>query len=333
MSALSQLATKSLFLLAPEKAHGFAFHLASLAVFARLSRLMGWNGIEETPPPTVLGLTFRSRLGLAAGFDKNANWLPLLPELGFGFAEIGTVTPEPQKGNELPRLWRDRGRVALFNRMGFNNDGANAIAKRVAQAKEVLPLLFRVGVNLGKGKDTPIENAAKDYAKAAKPFEGLADYLVINVSSPNTPGLRLLQTTSALTEIINAVQSVTSGWKVKPPILVKLAPELEGEELAQLSASLEKSAIAGWVLTNTLAGQHVGNGGGWSGGPLEELARVRLNTLKRVSRLPIISVGGILTPTEARRRIDRGAELIQIFTGWIYGGPKFPAEIMRALRK
>jgi dihydroorotate dehydrogenase len=285
----------------------------------------------------VLGLSFQSRVGLAAGFDKNAEVLLGLPALGFGFAEIGTVTPRPQGGNPRPRLFRQPSEQSIFNRMGFNGLGAYIVAERLKQSREKLPQDFRVGVNLGKNKDTPIENAADDYIQAAQAFEGLADYLVINVSSPNTPGLRSLQTVDALKPIVCGVASKIQSWKKCPPLLLKLAPEISGHELTELIQSVEPWGIDGWVLTNTLEGAFLINGqeqkGGWSGKPLTVPSQMSLKAVRQVTRKPIISVGGIMSPEEAQARIRAGADLIQIYTGWIYQGPTFPLLLDRSLRR
>ena len=284
----------------------------------------------------VLGVRYRSRLGLAAGFDKDAEIVEALPELGFGFAEIGTVTPRPQPGNERPRLFREPLRQAIFNRMGFNGHGALLAAQRLAIARPKLPDGFRIGVNLGKNKDTPNEHAARDYGLAAAPFEGLADYLVINISSPNTPGLRALQTLEAVKPILETVQDAIRGWKFRPPIFLKLAPEVIGAALMEFVGAAESSGVEGWVLTNTLGGrfevsQEKVLEGGWSGLPVIEASRESLRTVRSVSRKPIISVGGILSVEEAWKRVEMGADLVQIYSGWIFRGPAFPAEISRFL--
>ncbi len=287
-----------------------------------------------SPLPRVWGIEFASCLGLAAGFDKDAEILSGLPELGFGFAEIGTVTPRPQPGNDRPRLFRDIERQAIFNRMGFNGLGATIVSERLAKIKPTLPTAFRVGVNVGKNKETSNEEAARDYAHAAKAFEGLADYLVINVSSPNTPGLRALQTAEALKPIVGSVLEGISGWKHVPPLLLKLAPEVRGDALTELIRAAEGWGIQGWVLTNTLAGTWGAEkavAGGWSGGPLTQKSRESLVEARLATRLPIISVGGILTPNEAVQRRELGADLVQIYTGWILGGPDFPVRVSRAL--
>jgi dihydroorotate dehydrogenase len=295
------------------------------------------SAAEKTTP--ILGLGFKSRVGLAAGFDKNAEIVSALPHLGFGFAEIGTVTPLPQLGHPRPRLFRDPSQKALFNRMGFNNLGAAVVARNLRRERERLEPGFVVGVNLGKGRDTPLEDAASDYVRALKPFCGLADYVVINVSSPNTQGLRLLQSVEYLDPIVNRVGEELAKWSGRrPPLLLKLAPELTCEELRPILESGPGWGVSGWVLTNTLMGSwsHLGGqasdqrgqlAGGWSGGVLTTLARDRLREACSMTRLPIVSVGGIVTEDEAQARIDLGASLVQVYSGWIYQGPEFPRKI------
>ncbi len=295
------------------------------------------------PNATVWQLPFQSRVGLAAGFDKNAEILAALPSLGFGFAEIGTVTPLSQPGNPRPRLFRDPTKEIVFNRMGFNGLGAEAVAAHLREAKAHLPPLFRVGVNIGKNKDTPLDQAEQDYVKATRPFEALADYLVINVSSPNTPGLRRLQTIEALEPLIKGVRSVISGWKSTPPLLLKLSPEIfadgnsENDELGDFLMAVERFGIDGWVLTNTVFGTWKGPStvleGGLSGSLLTVQAALSLKKVRLHSRLPVISVGGILRPEDARERILAGADLVQIYSGWIFRGPEFPNLISEKLRK
>lgn len=289
--------------------------------------------------PKLWGMEFASRLGLAAGFDKDAEILAGLPDLGFGFAEIGTVTPRPQPGNDRPRLFREPERQAIFNRMGFNGLGSELVAERVAQIRPGLPRGFRVGINIGKNKDTPNEEAAQDYLLAARAFEDLADYVVINVSSPNTPGLRALQSAEALRPIVEKVNQLITAWSPRPPLLLKLAPEVQGAELREILVAAEGWGIDGWVLTNTLGGSIEVSGapdpgslpGGWSGGPLTQKSRQSLIEARAHTRLPIISVGGIMTPEEAVLRLKLGADLIQVYTGWVFGGPGFPAKVARAI--
>jgi dihydroorotate dehydrogenase len=329
-----------LFRVDAEKAHRFTMSLIRailhLGYLKKIPlRLMMGGSVVKTRPHTILGMTFLTRVGLAAGFDKDAEILAALPEMGFGFAEIGTVTPRPQPGNDLPRLFRDPSRDSLFNRMGFNGLGSTIVSTRLAQIKPTLPLDFRVGVNIGKNKDTPLESASDDYLKAIIPFRDLADYVVINVSSPNTPGLRSLQSEQALQPIIQKVGEEISGWTKKVPLLLKIAPELTGDALSGIVRASEGWGIEGWVLTNTLAGQiETRSGtlsGGWSGGAVTERARLSLQEVRGLTRLPIISVGGILSVEEARLRLQLGADLVQIYSGWIFRGPKFPKLLSESL--
>jgi dihydroorotate dehydrogenase len=271
-------------------------------------------------------------IGLAAGFDKNCEFLPYLPYFGFGYAEIGTVTPKPQGGNERPRLFRIVKDKNLFNRMGFNNLGAGIISERLKKIKPTLPLGFKVGVNLGKNKSTPDTEAASDYAKVAYAFMDHADYFVINVSSPNTPGLRALQTKEFLVPILSAVQNALPSHK-KIPIYVKLAPEIEGEALSEIFFALKEAKVDGYVLTNTVGGVSIYRGteytGGFSGQILSSLGPKRLIEARKLTSLPILSVGGIMNEDQAIERLRLGANAIQLYTGWIYEGPFFAKRILK----
>jgi len=308
----------------------------------RLRPLAWISGVEpvscrKAEPVTVFGRAFLSPVGLAAGFDKDAEIIGALPDLGFGFAEIGTVTPRPQPGNERPRLFRDYASQSVFNRMGFNGLGAAIVSERLEKARPHLPPGFRVGVNIGKNKETPLEDAHHDYRAAATPFRGLADYVVINVSSPNTPGLRTLQALEPLRPIVHAVAEVLAGWPDSPALLLKLAPELSAQALGELIPALEGWGIEGWVLTNTLAGVRATKNagdlpGGISGEPLVSASRESLKRVRALSNRPIISVGGILTVQEAKLRLLHGANLVQLYSGWIFAGPSFPAEVAHGLR-
>jgi len=276
----------------------------------------------------------KNPVGLAAGFDKNAELIEALPSFGFGTVEIGTVTPMPQGGNDRPRLFRNPRDHTLFNRMGFNNLGAGIISERVRRAKTKIPRDFKIGVNLGKNKSTPDESAHLDYGKAAKPFLDTADYFVINVSSPNTPGLRSLQSPEALSRIVKEVKEVIATGRREIPLWVKLAPELSGPELRDLIGALELAGISGLILTNTLGGDYIYREktlqGGWSGQLLSSTAKGRLIEVKELTSLPIISVGGIMSVQDALERLRLGAVGIQIYTGWIYAGPFFARRIFKA---
>jgi dihydroorotate dehydrogenase len=302
----------------------------------RILRFISGANLEKDRHPVVVGgVTYRNPIGLAAGFDKEGTLIPALAHLGFGFVEVGTVTPRPQPGNPKPRLFRDPKRFSLFNRMGFNSPGADVVAKNVAEARASgdLPPDFRIGINLGKNKETSPEDAARDYGSAVRPFENLADYLVVNVSSPNTPGLRALQTVESITKIVEAIRAELSKWRIKPPIYLKLAPEVSGEALDQLLNEEKNLGIDGWVLTNTLGGFWKGAQGGWSGGALGSLGRECLERVRGRSRLPIISVGGILERREVESRIESGANLVQVYTGWIYFGPRWIPRLLSAFER
>lgn len=315
--------------------HFFAGILSRLCRFSFgrfILRILSGAWLSRTLAPVdILGVRFRNPIGLAAGFDKEGTLIEALPHLGFGYVEVGTVTPRPQPGNKRPRLFRDPDRYSLFNRMGFNSPGAEEVARNVAAARKrgSLPESFRIGINLGKNKETPAEMAATDYAMAVKPFENLADYLVVNVSSPNTPGLRDLQTVDSLAKIVAAVRAEISSWQTKPPIFLKLAPELSSASMEDLIRSEKRIGVDGWVLTNTLAGYWKGGKGGWSGGALGILPRHHLEVVRSRSRLPILSVGGILEAREVKERFDRGANAVQVYTGWIYFGPRWIPHLLK----
>ncbi len=308
-----------LFLLSPETTHS----LSKIGIRFLSFILPHPKKIEGNP------------IGLAAGFDKNCEVLQYLPALGFGHAEIGTVTPKPQGGNEKPRLFRIPKDKNIFNRMGFNNLGAGIVSERLKKVKPLLPPGFIVGVNLGKNKITSEADAPSDYAKVAKAFQGLADYFVINVSSPNTPGLRALQAPEFLLPIVNSVKNAL-GAEDQTPIYVKLAPELTGEGLKALVQALEVAKISGLVMTNTLGSTYMSDEtpltGGMSGQILSSISLNRLKEARALTKMPIISVGGIMNEEDALMRLRSGAQLIQIYSGWIYGGPFLIKRILKAIR-
>jgi dihydroorotate dehydrogenase len=314
-----------LFALPPETAH----HLG----MARLAMSSG-GGRPADPPvlaTTVAGLSFPNCLGLAAGLDKNAEAVAGLFSLGFGFVEVGTVTPRAQPGNPPPRLFRVPEHEALINRMGFNNEGAEAMAGRLEKLK------FRpgpLGINLGKNKDTPLEKAADDYAAAATRLAPFADYLVVNLSSPNTPGLRSLQEPEALEKIVRATIAAAGG----KPVFVKIAPDLEDEAVDGAVDVIAGSGAKALIATNTTLArpfQHprAAEAGGLSGRPLATRStQVVRRAFKRAGgRLPIIGVGGVFDAEGAWEKIRAGASLVQLYTGFIYGGPGAPRQIIEGL--
>lgn len=323
-----------LFALDPEKAHELTLGWLSwwsergplLEVPARLLRL-------EDPRLQVeaFGLRFPNPLGLAAGMDKDARALGAWWALGFGFAEVGTLTPRPQEGNPRPRLFRLVEDRALINRMGFNNRGAEEAAKRLKRFRE-RGLSFPVGVNLGKNRDTPLERAAEDYLKALEVLEPYGDYFVLNVSSPNTPGLRTLQEGPFLDELLSQLRPGT-----KKPLLLKVAPDLTLEALDQVVALCLKHGLEGLVAVNTtwerpnLKSPLAGEAGGLSGRPLKGRALEMLRHLSGVGGLTLVSVGGVEGPEDVWERLKLGARLVQVYTGFVYGGPLFPRRVLKGL--
>lgn len=289
-------------------------------------------------PVEAMGLTFPHALGLAAGFDKNAVGVDALAALGFGHVEVGTVTGEPQPGNPRPRLFRLPADRAIVNRMGFNNDGAEVVAQRLAdRGRRERPVL---GVNIGKSKVVPEDEAVRDYEKSARLLAPHADYLVVNVSSPNTPGLRNLQAVEKLEPILSAVRAVAGGV----PLLVKIAPDLSDDDVLAVAELALSVGLGGIIATNTTtsraglttssdAVEAIG-AGGLSGAPLTRraLAVVRLLRERVGPDLCLIGVGGISTPDDARARLEAGATLVQAYTGFVYGGPLWPRRVVRALR-
>ncbi|HEV8444582.1 MAG TPA: quinone-dependent dihydroorotate dehydrogenase [Steroidobacteraceae bacterium] len=292
------------------------------------------------------GLRFAHPVGLAAGFDKNGDYLDSLGALGFSHVEIGTVTPRPQAGNRRPRLFRLRGAQALINRMGFNNRGADYVAARVAAAK------YRGvrGISIGKNATTPLPRAVDDYLACLRTLYAVADYFAINVSSPNTQGLRTLQGSDALAGIIEPLQeererlAARHGRRV--PLLIKISPDLDDAELRSMAASLRSHALDGVIATNTstsIAGFEAelararkdGISGGLSGRPLRDKALASLRALRRAlgNDFPIIGVGGLMSADDVCARLEAGATLVQLYTGFVYRGPALLAESLQALTR
>jgi dihydroorotate dehydrogenase len=290
-----------------------------------------------------LGIRFKNRVGLAAGFDKNAKYLGELSALGFGFIEIGTVTPKPQAGNDKPRLFRLIEDESVINRMGFNNDGLDVIVKRLqSRPKDLI-----VGGNIGKNKVTPNEEAVNDYKICFDKLYDVVDYFVVNVSSPNTPNLRELQDKKPLGEILKALIEMRSAFistgKICKPILLKIAPDLGNEQLDDVVDIVNETGIDGIVATNTTisrAGlltskekvESIGSGG-LSGKILSDRATEVVAYIHKKSsgKIPIIGVGGIHSPETAQDKINAGADLVQVYSGFIYGGPQMIKNIAKAL--
>jgi dihydroorotate dehydrogenase len=327
----------------PEKAHELAFTAISRGRFATQVLSAGTSS-----PRTVMGIEFPNAFGLAAGFDKNAKAVPGLLALGFGHVEIGTVTARPQPGNPKPRLFRLLADNAIINRMGFNNDGAEVVAKRLdALRKTKAGRNAVIGVNIGKTKVVPAEEAAADYAASAALLARYASYLVVNVSSPNTPGLRSLQAVEELRPLLTAVRTAAAESTTKRvPLLVKIAPDLADDDVDDIAGLALELGLDGIIATNTTIDRpaslktprdviEAAGAGGLSGPILNERSYEVLTRLrgKVGDKLAIISVGGVTTPEDAQARLDAGADLVQGYTAFIYQGPFWPSRISRALAK
>ncbi len=319
-----------LFQLDPERAHELGLWAARRLAESELLSKWVHAVAGYSKPVRVAGLSFPNPVGLAGGLDKNGVAARAWWAFGFGFAELGTVTPQPQPGNSRPRMFRVPGQQAIINRMGFNNEGADALAARLARNPRPP---FPIGVSVGKNATTPLENAADDYAAAAATVASQADFVSVNVSSPNTTGLRGLQNPADLAKLVTATKAVIGG----KPLFVKLAPELDGDALRSvLDAALGAGAV-GIIATNTLA-QFDSSGkplGGLSGPPLREIALRRVEaTRKHVGdSVAIIGCGGIDDVKSARAMMAAGADLIQIYTGLVYRGPFLPARLARSIKK
>jgi len=291
---------------------------------------------------TVAGIRFPNPIGLGAGFDKNAKWIDLLAQLGFGFIEIGTVTPKPQPGNPKPRLFRFPKDKALINRMGFNNDGADVIAERL-RSLDRSKMNVVIGGNIGKNKVTPNEEAVNDYLICFEKLFEHVDYFVVNVSSPNTPGLRELQEKDALFGILQAVQNANLAKPKQKPVFLKIAPDLHNDQIDEIIEIVTKSGITGIIATNTTISREglktdfetveKSGAGGLSGKPIAQVSEGILWYLK--SKCPkdmvIISSGGLMHAHQSKKRLEEGADLIQLYTGFIYEGPGLIKRIKQLL--
>lgn len=335
------LLRRLLFRLDPEVAHARVFALLAFAArHPGALRLLRWTTGVDDPRLRVraFGLTFPNPFGLAAGFDKDAIAAPVWPALGFGHADLGTVTAEAQPGNAPPRSWRLPQERAVINRMGFNNAGAAALAARLAHDRK-LPWWpdAPVAVNVGKSRSAPLEAAAADYEASLRAVWPIADLIVLNVSSPNTPGLRTLQRAGPLSELL-ALASALRGELGPMPLLLKVSPDLDEAELDAVVAEVERRALDGLVATNTTVRRDVlrvdpGHEGGLSGAPLGPLALATLRAVRARTRLPLIASGGIFDAQDAIERFEAGACLIQLYTGWIYRGPFQPRRLAAGLRR
>ncbi|QDA59654.1 quinone-dependent dihydroorotate dehydrogenase [Hymenobacter jejuensis] len=331
-----------LFQLEPEKAHHVVFdNLRRMRQVPGMTALM--RSLYDYANPVlereVFGLKFRNPVGLAAGLDKNAEFTDELATLGFGFVEIGTVTPRPQPGNPAPRLFRLPADEALINRMGFNNEGAAAAAARLRRRRSTMI----IGGNIGKNKDTPNEQAAADYVACVDALHEVVDYFVVNVSSPNTPNLRQLQEREPLIQLLQQVQERNLAKPKPRPLLLKIAPDLSDFQLSDILLIAKETQLSGLVATNTTIGREglqtapatveQAGAGGLSGRPLRERATEVIRYLHRHSdgALPIIGVGGIASARDAQEKLAAGASLVQLYTGFVYEGPALVKRINQAL--
>lgn len=333
-----------LFKLDPEKAHYLTFDLLKMGLRNALGRSV-FKGVFNYEHPglekKLFGLTFKNPVGLAAGLDKDAKVFNELANLGFGFIEIGTLTPKPQAGNDKPRLFRLPKNEALINRMGFNNEGVDAAAVRLKNRKTSVI----IGGNIGKNKLTPNEDAIKDYEYCFNALFDVVDYFVVNVSSPNTPNLRALQDKEPLTALLNHLQNINNSKTKRKPLLLKIAPDLTDSQLDDIIDIVASTKIDGIVATNTTIAREplsyskseieaVGMGG-LSGKPLSKRSTEVIAYLKTKSNnaFPIIGVGGIHSPKDAIEKLKAGADLIQLYTGFIYEGPALIKKINKSIIK
>ncbi|WP_043766504.1 quinone-dependent dihydroorotate dehydrogenase [Algiphilus aromaticivorans] len=316
-------------------------HWLTVRALAAAPAAAGWIGEPVVDPVECLGLRFRNRVGLAAGMDKDARAVRAFARLGFGFVEVGTLTPRPQPGNPKPRLFRDVAARAVINRLGFNNAGIDAAVRRL----ESEPRECVVGVNIGKNRDTPVERAAEDYVYCLRRAHATADYITVNVSSPNTPGLRDLQDEQALIVLLDTIaqerERLADAQGARTPVLLKVAPDLADAAQHRIALAARERGMDGLIATNTtierppgLSAKVAKEAGGLSGVPLAPLAATALKSLRAAcgADFPIIGVGGIDSPAAAHQRIADGADLIQLYTGIVYEGPGLPARLARALR-
>jgi dihydroorotate dehydrogenase len=312
-----------LFALDPETAHHFAL------AFLRTAGPLLPKSTDTISPVSAFGMNFRHRVGLAAGLDKNGIALSAWEALGFSFVEIGTVTAQAQLGNPRPRIFRYPNECALINRLGFNNEGAEVIANRLAELRDRgrwpgIP----VGINIGKSRVTPIERAVEDYLFSFRTLRAQADYVALNVSSPNTPGLRDLQGSQRLGELLGAINAERGNL----PLLVKIAPDLESAALDEIISVCEANNVSGIIATNTTLDHSAiahGEEGGLSGAPLQKKSTAIVRQIANKTKIPIIGCGGIFDAGSAREKIEAGAKLLQIYTGFIFRGPKLIHELSK----
>lgn len=329
------LARSAIFLIDPEKAHSLTIKFLQQRLLPKLK-----NDTEKSLSTTLCGLTFPNPIGLAAGFDKNAEVISEVLNLGFGYTEVGSITPRPQPGNPTPRLFRIPSSLAVINRFGFNSEGMDIVRRRLIAWYDNHTKLGRgiVGINLGKNKDSL--DAAADYVAGFKTFSPFASYIAINISSPNTSGLRDLQSRAPLTDLLQQLMAVHAASNVKPPIFVKIAPDQTEQDLEDIVEVIMQSGVHGIIVSNTtitrpdsLPPQVAKEAGGLSGEPLRELSTEVLRRVYKLTqgKIPLIGCGGVSTAEDAYEKILAGASLVQLYTGMVYEGPFIARRINRKL--
>ncbi|MDR7295066.1 dihydroorotate dehydrogenase [Pelomonas aquatica] len=334
------------FLFGLDAEHAHELTLNSIAKLQNTPLQALWRGERVSDPVTVAGLRFPNRVGLAAGLDKNGHCIDGLGAMGFGFIEVGTVTPKGQPGNDKPRMFRLPEANALINRLGFNNEGLQSFIANVKRAQSFRKAGGILGLNIGKNAATPIENAADDYLLGLEGVFPHADYITVNISSPNTKNLRALQSDAALDALLGTLQrrkqqlEAQAGRRV--PMLVKIAPDLEEDQVGVIARTLQANGIDGVIATNTTIARdkvqglaHAGEAGGLSGAPVFEASNrvIRLLRAALPADYPIIGVGGVMSGADARAKIEAGANLVQVYTGLIYKGPALVGDCARALAR
>jgi len=326
-----------LFHLEPEAAHQLTLHALRFAGnFPPSNWFLNQLYKTESKPVQAFGLRFKNPVGLAAGYDKDAIAINGLSTLGFGHVEVGTITLKPQPGNPKPRIFRLLEDEAVINRMGFPGKGAEYASRQLSAISQQSTI---IGVNLGKNKDTPLEDAINDYIELMKVFAPLADYLTINISSPNTVGLRRLQGREMLEGLLGAIGKERQTSDARRPILVKIAPDLSDDELDDAIGVILDTGMDGVIATNTtlaregLRSRHQGEAGGLSGSPLAVKSEAVLSRVVKLvnGKVPVVSAGGIMNSDDAKKRLALGASLVQVYTGLIYRGPNLVKEIVQSL--
>ena len=333
------LLKKVLFLLSPETAHELTIDAFSAVTNLNLAGVI--PSPKKQKPVTVFGIEFPNAVGLAAGLDKNGDAIDALGAFGFGFVEVGTVTPKPQPGNPLPRLFRIPEKEAIINRMGFNNKGVDYLVERIKKSK----YKGVIGVNIGKNKVTPEDEAVDDYLYCLERVYEVAGYVAINLSSPNTPGLRDLQFGENLVKLITAIKHKEEDLDTQfphKPILIKIAPDLTEEEVNELASTFNDLKVEGVIATNTTVTRDAVEGcrfaeeaGGLSGLPVREQSNTVLKRFREQldDSIPLIGVGGVMTEHDAEEKLKLGADLVQIYTGFIYSGPQLVKKAIERLAR